>query len=748
VELVSALSDRYDLERELGSGGAATVYLARDLKHERRVAIKVLHPDLKARGYHPDRFLREIRIVANLTHPNILPLHDSDECGGHLFYVMPYIDGETLRHRLRREHRLAIDDALRMARAVASALDYAHRHDVLHRDVKPENILLHEGQPLVADFGVARAISICCDEEVTDAGFVVGTPAYMSPEQASGDIDLDGRSDIYGLACMLYEMLAGRVPFEGSTARETIARQAIETARPIRELRPEVPPNIDVALVKALAKDPADRYASAAEFGTVLRAAPAAAASSGTFPSAARAERAVAVLPFENVSPDPDNEYFSDGISDELINALAKVKGLRVTSRTSAFALKGERRDVRALGASLGVTAVIEGTVRKARDTIRITARLTNVIDGSHLWSEHYDRKLDDVFAVQDEIAQNVVGALRRTILAGIGEPTAVRYAENVEAYNLYLKGRYHWNRRRGEHITRAIEYFEQAIALDAAYAPAYAGLADCHSLRTDYRGAPVAGGMERAKAEARKALELDESLAEAHTSLAWVTFIYDWQWADAERAFTRALELHPGYATAHQWYAWLLLALGRFDEARAEAHAAVELDPVSVSARRTGGWLELYTGDVEAALPYLTRAVEMDPTSAENHRVLGRAHFDNGLFDEAERSFREAIALSERADHSIADLGRLHAERGERPKAEGVLRELLQRAEAEYISPVPLTTLCVALGDVDRALHWLHRAYDERRGWLAYLQVERLLDPLRDDARFTELLRKMNLGK
>jgi serine/threonine-protein kinase len=743
----AALLDRYRVELEIGRGGMATVYRARDLKHERNVAVKVLHPELSKSRYNPERFLREIRLVAGLTHPHILPLHDSGERDGLLFFVMPLVDGDSLRARLRFHQRLPIDEALWIARVVAAALDYAHRHDVLHRDIKPENILFQEGQPLVTDFGVGRAISACCDD-LTEVGLAVGTPEYMSPEQASADEAIDGRSDQYGLACVLYEMLAGHPPFSGSTLSETLALHATQEVKLLQRIRPDVPPVIDAALAKALAKDPSDRFATAAAFGEAIEPSRSV-AELPPEPAASRLPRdgTIAVLPFVNTTENSDVEYLSDGVTDELINALVNVDGLQVVSRTSVFAFKNRQEDVRSIGSMLGVSAVLEGTVQQAGNRLRITAQLTNVSDGRTIWSEKYDREMHDVFAIQDEISRTIVNTLRGTLFVSLGDAAPARYSRNVKAYNLYLKGRFHWNRRSREAIAEGIRYFEQAIAEDPAYALAHSGLADSFALQTDYRGIPTAEGMEQAKTQARRALELDEDLAEAHTSLAWVTFIYDWDWPTAEGEFVRALQLNPGYATAHQWYAWLLMALDRRDEALSEGRAALELDPVSVSVRRSMGWLNHYAGHSNAAVQHLTRAVEMDPTASENHRVLGVAYAQAGMYDDAEASFEEAMALSVRSVYAVAGLGYLYALRGQKREAEGTLAELQTRAQTEYVSPVALVTVHVALGNIDDALTWLRRAHEERRGWMAYLKVEPLLDPLRANMEFTKLLQAMQLN-
>jgi len=742
-QLRAAVADRYRIDEEIGRGGMAAVYLAEDLKHGRKVAIKVLLPS-GGQSYEPQRFLREIRIAARLSHPQILPVHDSGECDGLLYFVMPYAGCESLRDRLNREGQLPIDAALRITRAVAAALGYAHRHHVIHRDIKPENILLQEGEPVVADFGVATAMSAAGGDNVyiTDRGFAVGTPAYMSPEQASAERDLDGRSDLYSLACVLYEMLTGQPPFAGSSARATMARHAVETPAPIRSLRPTVPLAVELALQRALAKAPAERFATMAEFCEALATpVPVPAPLAGS-----RDQRSIAVLPFVNSSADPDNEYFSDGMTDELITALSKVEGLQVASRTSVFALKNLREDVRTLGARLNVSTVLDGTVRKSGNRLRISVQLSSVADGRTLWSERYDREMSDVFAIQDEIAGTIVRTLRSTLLGDLGDPTPVRYTANIKAYSLYLKGRFCWNRRTQDGIKEGIRYFEQAIAEDPSYALAYSGLADSYALDLDYRGAPVFEGMERAKAEARKAIALDETLAEAHTSLGWVTFIYDWDWAAAEREFRRAIELNPHYSTARQWYSWFLAAMGRFEEALMHGRTAIELDPASVSIRRSMGWLQYYARQSEEALDNLRRAIAMNPTAEETHRLLGLVYLQQGLFDEAAASFKEALTNSEHDALALAGLGHVAARRGRMNEAHAVLEELNARAKRRYVSPVAQAQLYVTLGERDRAFEWMDRAYEDRRGWLAYLKIEPMLDGVRDDPRFNRLLQRLRL--
>ena len=735
------LADRYVIERPLGHGGMATVYLAEERKHSRHVAVKVLHPDL-TRSLGTERFLREIRIVAGLSHPHIVPLIDSGEYDGRLFYVSVFVPGGSLRDRLNRERTLALGDALRVGHEIGSALESAHRGGYVHRDVKPENILLAaDGHALLTDFGIAFAGSTDTTDAITAVGLAVGTPEYMSPEQASGARDLGVPSDLYSLACVVYEMLTGEPPFRGPNAQATMAMHVTKTPPSSRAMRPELPAMLDQVLAKALAKDPQQRYSGVREFLSALDASVLPRLS-----TARAAPRTIAVLPFINASPDAENEYLSDGITDELIVALAKVEGLRVSSRTSVFALKGKAQDVRAIGALLGASAVLEGTVRKAGERLRITAQLTSTDDGQLLWSQRYDRTLEDVFAIQDEIANTIVSTLRATTFASLETPVARRHTENVRAHSLYLRGRHAWNKRSQEAVFEAIEFFEQAIREDPNYALAYTGLSDSFALLLDYRSVPVQEWHERAKEYARKALALDESLAEAHTSLAWSLFIYDWDWDGAAREFRRAIELDPKYPTAHQWHAFSLASRGRLDEALLEGHVAQELDPASVSIRRTLGWLYYYARRYDQARYHLSRAIEMNPEAEETYRVLGLSVAMQGDLVEAERILREAITLRGAGPYAIATLAYVLGRKGDREGALAHLRDLEQRAAAGYVSSVAFATLYLGLADIEQALDWTERARAERRGWVTYLRINPIFDPLRESPRFRTLIEKMRL--
>jgi serine/threonine-protein kinase len=733
------LADRYAVEREIGRGGMATVYLAEETKHGRQVAIKVLRPELAA-TLGAERFLREIGIAARLSHPHLVPLIDSGDAGGLLYYVSSYMPGGSLRERLQREGKLSVRDALRIAEEVSAALDYAHRAGFVHRDVKPENILFADGHALLADFGVARVCHGEGEDRVTAAGIAVGTPEYMSPEQASGDHDIDGRSDIYALACVMYEMLTGAPPFQADSHRALMACHVLDTPPRVRALHPEIPSSIDDAISLAMAKEPAARFGSSCDFVSAMRieAAPRRRGFSG-------ATRNIAVLPFVNASPDPDNEYLSDGITDELIDALAKVEGIRVASRTSVFALKGKPQDVRAIGALLDCPVVLEGTVRRSGQQLRITAQLTSTEDGRLIWSQRYDRQMADAFAIQDEIARTIVSTLRANAFADVTAPPLRRHTDNATAYGLYLKGRFEWNRRTQESIAAGIRLFEQAIALDPRYALAYAGLADCYSLHVDYRSVPVVEGFAAAKAYARKAIELDDTLAEAHASLAWALFIFDWKWDEAEREFRRSIELDPHYPSAHQWYSFLLTAKGAMGEALVEAHTAVELDAGSTSARRSLATVYYYARRWDQAIYHFERGIAMNPTAEETYRMLGLTLAVAGRLGDAIPVLRETAAMPEAGTYTRASLGYALARAGQRDEAQAIYDDLAaSTAAGRYVSPVAFATILLGLGDVERALDWTELAMDDRRGWLVYLGVNPVLDPMRGHPRFEQLVQRM----
>ena len=698
--LNTALADRYVIERTLGAGGMATIYLANDLKHHRQVAIKVLKPELAA-ALGPDRFLREIQVAAQLTHPHIVPLHDSGDADGLLFYVMPYLAGESLRERLRHQGQLAVENALRLTGEIAAALDYAHRNGVGHRDIKPENILLHDGSALVADFGVALAVDRAGWEQLTQTGLLIGTPAYMSPEQACGDRVLDGRSDIYSLGCVLYEMLTGEPPHTGATAQAVIARRLADPVPSVRRLRDGVPDTVALALERALMKAPVDRFASVSEFAHALLR-----------PSPAPDRQSIAVLPFANMSADPENEYFSDGITDDLIAQVAKIGGLKVISRTSVMRYKQTHKTLRQIGEELGVATILEGSVRRAGNRVRVVAQLIDARSDEHLWAETYDRELTDVFAIQSDVALRVATALRSALSSTERARVEKRPTENPEAYNFYLLGRYQVNKRTDDGLRRAIEYFGRAIEKDASYAAAYAGLADAHVLSgIGYRAVPPADAMREAKHAALKALELDEAHAEAHASLGYV-YLMEWKWPRAKQEFQRAIALNPSCAQTHQWYVQYHLAVREFHAALDEAKRAQELDPLSVVVTNELGWPYAYMGQFQRAREQYLRAREMDPTFAMAHYNLANTYDREGRYDEAIPTYERAVALAGRLPFITALLAGAYARSGRVDEARAICRELLEQVHRAQHLELWIACIHEALGESDQALEWLERAY------------------------------------
>ena len=665
----AALADRYTLERELGQGGMATVYLAQDLKHHRQVAVKVLRPELAA-TVESERFLREVDIAASLQHPNILPLHDSGEADGFLYYVMPYVEGHTLRERLIRERELPVGEVVRILRDVADALTEAHAHGVVHRDLKPENIMLSGHHALVADFGVAKAVSEATGRhQLTTKGVALGTPAYMAPEQAAADPLTDHRADVYALGVVAYEMLTGEPPFVRGTPQAVLAAQVTEAPAPVTERRETVPPALAALVMRCLAKKPADRPQRAEELLTVLEAlatpsggmtptdmqsvtavaAPVrskrrkkllvgvaavvviAAGAVGAWALLGRGgeiaeptegprfaaldddRRAVAVLPFTDMSAEGDQQYFGDGIAEEILNSLARIPGLRVAARTSAFKLRDE--DVAAVGAQLGVGSVLEGSVRREGDRVRITAQLIQVEDGFHLWSETYDRVITDLFAVQEEIAEAIAGALQ--VHLGV-QPAGTRergLTDDLEAYELYLLGRDRWAIRSPETIREAIGYFERAVQRDSTFGLAYSGIADAYMVLRYYD--PTVDGLqayERAKPAALRAHELNPNLGEVHATLGNIAHSYEWDWQAGERYLREAIELAPGYEPAHQWYSNLLRDLGKYEEALHEIRVAQALDPLFNALDWSEAFLLTVLGRTDEARATYERAIAVRP--------------------------------------------------------------------------------------------------------------------------------------
>ena len=743
--LADSLAGRYTIERELGRGGMATVYLAADLKHHRKVAIKVLRPELGS-VLGSDRFSREIQVAASLSHPHILPLYDSGTGGAEqlLWFSMPYIRGESLRQKLVRERQLQVDESIRIVRQVAAALKYAHDRGLVHRDVKPENILLHEGEAMVTDFGIALLVSGAGEqsggeeERLTGTGMSLGTPQYMSPEQAAGERTLDARSDIYSLGCVLYELLAGEPPYTGPTPQAIMAKRFTDPVPAIRRLRPTVSSAVERALMRALAAVPADRFSTADEFITAL-----------TSPSGAEPRPpSVAVLPFLNLSTDPENEFFADGITEDVIAQLSKIRALKVISRTSVMPFKKREQSLREIGAALQVGTLLEGSVRRAGGRVRIVAQLIDAETDRHLWAETYDRQLTDIFAIQSDVALQIASALEAEL--SLNERTRIHRepTSDVRAYQLYLKGRHSYTRYTDDGVRKGIEYFRQAIAADPEYALAYTGL----GLAYAELAAGIGEGILRpdlAFHEAReaitRALALDGELGEAHSVLALLKLIHDYDWTGSEREFKLALELSPGSADIYDHYSWLCAALERFDEAIALVKRAQELDPLAHRADLATTFLR--SGQYPEALEEALRCVDFDPSYARGRSTLGWAYLKNDMVEQGLAELERAAALSPTNNLFRAQLGQAYAMYGKTSEARVMLREFEQGAQERYVSPYHIAYVYVGLGEADRAIDLLERAYQERAGSVYGLKGSFLFRSLHSHPRFKALLRKMNLG-
>jgi len=734
-QLGTALAGRYSVERELGRGGMATVYLADDLRHQRKVAIKVLRPELGS-VLGPERFTREIRMAAGLTHPHILPLHDSGEAGGLLFYVMPYVRGESLRQRLSRKKQLPTEEAVAIVRQVAAALDHAHGHGLVHRDIKPENILLHEGEAMVTDFGIALAADGSAGERLTATGLMVGTPEYMSPEQAAGERTLDPRSDIYSLGCVLYEMLAGEPPYTGPTAQAVIAKRFIDPVPRVRRLRPAVPAAVEEAVMRALARVPADRFASAGALAEAL-----------TGPASANPRGpSIAVLPFRNLSTDPENEYFADGITEDVIAQLSKVRALKVISSGSVMRFKNREQSLQEIGAALDVSTLLEGSVRRAGSRVRIVAELIDAETNRQLWAETYDRELTDIFAIQSDVALQITGRLEAELSPE--ERSRIRQAptDDIQAYQSYLLGKHCVSRWTQEGVDQGLKHLEDAVARDPNFALAYSVMAYTYtSIGLGVAGSlPAAEAFRRAKTAVTRALEIDSGLSEAHSALGYLKYGSEYDWAGAERELKRAIELNPNSGVVYDHYGLMLSGLERYDEAIAMQRRASELDPLA--HRMDIATTMLRAGRYDEALDTINRVVASDPHFALAHATLGWAHLLRGQMDQGIGALQQALALSPESTLFLGQLGQAYARAGRTNEARDVLRRLEEMSKQRYVSPYHIAYVYTGLGEYDRAMDWLERAYEERAGAMFGIKGSFLFTPLREHPRFRALLRKMNL--
>ena len=789
-DLVGQTVSHYRIVKKLGGGGMGVVYEAEDLKLQRNVALKFLPDDLAKTPEALERFQREARSASALSHPNICVIHEIGEHEKNPFIVMERLEGRTLKYVIGGRP-MEIEQVLEVAVQIADALSAAHAKRIIHRDIKPPNIFVtNSGQVKLLDFGLARkSLEAIADEELPTASFqqgltktgaTLGTVPYMSPEQARGK-ELDHRTDLFSFGIVLYEMVTGTLPFSGDSSGQVL--ESIFTQEPVDPVRlnPKVPVELENIIRKTLEKDRNLRYQSAAEMSTDLKrllrdntkgltsakkmnaVIPTthkrrgvwagigiliivlALAAGWWFRDRAKStapkaiEASVAVLPFSNMSDEKANEYFSDGLTEELLNVLAQVKGLRVAARTSSFRFKGKNEDLRIVAQKLNVATILEGSVRKAGNRVRITAQLVNATDGFHLWSDTYDRELNDIFAVQEDIARSVVTALKGKLIGKEQEVPKPR-ATNAEAYNAYLQGRYFRDRGGRDNYAKAVRYYKEALKRDSGFALGWAGLADALIFQSSLSYIPREQGIAEARHAAERAIQLDEMLPEAYAALAEIKIDADWDWAEADQASKRGLELMPGNVTALRAAARMARTLGRFNESIALAQRENDLDPLNARSRYYLGVSYYYAGKQSQAEEALKKALELDPQLTTGHRLLGEVYLEQTRYDAALQEMKQEV----HPFWQLYGLALAHSAMKHQTEAQAALNKMIQ--ENQNDAAFQIAEVYAFRGESEPAFYWLNRAYDQRDGGLAQVLGDPLLKKIESDPRYPALLKKLHL--
>jgi serine/threonine protein kinase/tetratricopeptide (TPR) repeat protein len=773
--MIDQTISHYRILEKLGAGGMGVVYKAEDLRLHRFVALKFL-PDVAQDALALERFRREARAASALNHPSICTIYDIGEQDGRPFIAMEFIDGETLRSHIQGK-ALPLEEILRLGTQIADALDAAHTEGIIHRDIKPANVFVtRRGQAKVLDFGLAKLVpkgialpNANLAGEFPDSpsilGIISGTPSYMSPEQVRGD-NLDQRTDIFSLGLLLYEMATGRQAFSGNTGGVIIEAVLTRSPVPARTLNPDIPPPLEEVISKAVHKDRDQRYQQAADIRADLQRLERGPDSvrtesliidtrernSTTTSAVPRSERvpkvidSLAVLPFENASRDPEHEYLSDGIAGSLINILATVPKLRVMAQSTVLRYKGRGIDPQTLGRELNVRAILTGRIMQSGESLRIGTELVDVATGSQLWGAQYNRKLGDIFAIQDEISDEISGKLRLKLTRADKKRLTKRQTDDPEAYRLYLKGRHHWNRWTEDGFYRAIEYFQQAVEKDPTYALAHTGIADSYVLLGWNSYLPPKDAFPKGKIAAMKALRLDPQLGEAHTPLAAALWLYDWHWQEAQTEFTRSLALNPTYPTANHWYAEYVMTMGHHEEAIARMKESQELDPLSLIISVAIGWAHYMAGRYVDAVEQLRRTVELEPHYPVTYWILGLLLRKLGRYEEAITEGEKGVKLSGGSPLMKAALAHTLGAAGNRNQAIEILDELTKLTEQKYVSPYFFAGIHVGLGEIDRAIEYLEKSYEDHSHWLIYLHIDPSMDALRSNSRFQDLLRRVGL--
>jgi TolB-like protein/Tfp pilus assembly protein PilF/predicted Ser/Thr protein kinase len=734
----------YKIVNKIGAGGMGEVYLAEDTKLNRRVALKFLPSQLCEDEECRKRFTREAQAAAGLDHPNIAAIYEVSEYQSRPFYSMQVVEGQSLKDVISGED-LSIERILEIAIQVCEGLQAAHEQGIIHRDIKPSNLLIDgHGRVRIVDFGLATMRG---SEHLTRTGSTLGTIGYMSPEQVQGR-EIDRRSDLFSLGVVLYELVTKRNPFMRDNEAATFRAVTDYEPEPLMRYKANVPKGLQEISVKLLEKEPAHRYQSAAGVLSDLRRCM---TSRITDPTNEDLKPSIAVLPFSNLSADPEQEYFCDGMAEEIINALTHVEGVRVVARTSCFAFKGKHEDIRDIGRKLNVDHVLEGSIRKSGNRVRITGQLIKISDGFHLWSDKFDRNLEDIFEIQDEISQAIARKLQVKLIGAGGEQLTRRPTDNLEAYNHYLRGRHFWDLRTKSSLFKSVSCFERAIELDSTFALGYAGLADAHLILADHDYSNRHDHLKQAENQALAAIEINKKLAEPHATLGTVKFD-QWKWSEAEGEFKRAIEINPGYPTAHQWYGLYLIGMGRLDEAREHLSLARELDPISLALIMAQAAYFYTRRHYDQAIDVCREGMELAPNGGFP-MIAGWSLIEKGDYQTALEQLNRASELYDNElfrDKPSPDIavfmGRAYALMGNIEEARHILDDCLKEADIGRLQPATVAVLYVSLGDADSGMEWLERSLEDRDFWFPTLSQSPVFDSIRDDPRFVSLLSQAGL--